>query len=64
VSFHLIFRLFLFKIILVSRKFHNAFEDEVMKSSKSSHSFKSFRDLEILVKKSLYPLAVMGSEEG
>ena len=54
-SFHLIFDLFLFKIILVSRKFHNAIEDEVMKSSKSSHSFKSFRDLEILAKTKSLP---------
>ena len=52
----MIFDLFLFKIILVVPDLYKAIEDEVMKSSKSSHSFKSFRDLEVLVKnKSLPP---------
>jgi DNA-nicking Smr family endonuclease len=36
-------------------EFHKAIEDGAMKSSKSSHSFKSFRDLEILVKNKSLP---------
>ena len=52
---HLIFNLFLFKIILVCHEFYKAIEDGVMKSSKSSHSFKSFQDLEVLVKNKSLP---------
>jgi DNA-nicking Smr family endonuclease len=51
----LIFDLFLFKIILALHDLYKAIEDEVMKSSKSSHSFKSFRDLEVLVKNKSLP---------
>jgi len=51
----LIFDLFLFKIILVFPDLYKAIEDGVMKSSKSSHSFKSFRDLEVLVKNKSLP---------
>jgi DNA-nicking Smr family endonuclease len=52
---HLIFDRFLFKIILVVPDPYKATEDGVMKPSKSSHSFKSFRDLEVLVKNKSLP---------
>ena len=55
VLIHLIFGLFLFNIILVFHDSCKAIEDGVMKSSKSSHSFKSFQDLEVLVKNKSLP---------
>lgn len=43
-------------MIVVFYQFHQVIEDGVMKSSKSSHSFKSFQDLEFLVKSKSLPV--------